>query len=147
LFGQCEGRDFWQTSLLLPTLLAQAGACGSAVALLAAPVFDVSDFLHRALTWLLLGSVAATAGLVAVELTTKGTVHVETAKWTMTHGTYRTRFWGSIIIGLAFAGALAGSALLLDQRFLASVAGVAALVGVALYEDAFVRAGQSVPLC
>ena len=28
LFGQCEGRDLWQTPLLLPTLLAQAAVAG-----------------------------------------------------------------------------------------------------------------------
>src|SRR6185436_17043133 len=30
LFGQCEGRDLWQTPLLLPILLAQAIAAGGA---------------------------------------------------------------------------------------------------------------------
>ncbi len=37
LFGQCEGRDLWQSKLLLPHLLAQAVLCGSAAILAAQP--------------------------------------------------------------------------------------------------------------
>ena len=33
LFGQCEGRDLWQSPLLLPHLLVQAVACGAAALL------------------------------------------------------------------------------------------------------------------
>src|SRR5262249_4649454 len=31
LFGQCEGRDLWQTPLLAPHLIVQALLCGAAV--------------------------------------------------------------------------------------------------------------------
>ena len=31
LFAQCEGRDLWQTKLLLPHLLVQAVLCGAVV--------------------------------------------------------------------------------------------------------------------
>jgi Fe-S-cluster-containing dehydrogenase component len=34
LFNQCEGRDFWQSRLLLPHLLAEAVACGGAALVL-----------------------------------------------------------------------------------------------------------------
>ena len=60
LFGQCEGRDFWQTPLLLPTLLAQAGAAGAGVGLVVSPlVRRCPHDLRTAMTWLLLGSVLA----------------------------------------------------------------------------------------
>ena len=42
LFGQCEGRDLWQTPLLLPVLLAQAVAAGAATLLVLAPLFDLA---------------------------------------------------------------------------------------------------------
>ena len=41
LFAQCEGRDLWQTPLLLPSLLAQAVAAGAAAYGLADLVIDV----------------------------------------------------------------------------------------------------------
>ena len=146
LFGQCEGRDFWQTPLLLPTLLAQAGAGGAAVGLIVASFYDLSHNLLTTMTWLLLGSVLALAFLIWTELSSKGTMHVELAQRAMTHGDYKLRFWGSVLVGLVAAGALAILALVVDKPVLAMVGGVAALIGVALYEDAFVRAGQSVPL-
>jgi hypothetical protein len=37
-------------------------------------------------------------------------------------------------------------ALIADSWILAFAGGIAAIAGLALYEDAFVRAGQSVPL-
>ena len=64
----------------------------------------------------------------------------------MTHGKYRTRFWGSVAIGLVLAGVLAIIGLAADLPVLGLLAGVAGVAGLALYEDAFVRAGQSVPL-
>jgi Fe-S-cluster-containing dehydrogenase component/formate-dependent nitrite reductase membrane component NrfD len=146
LFGQCEGRDFWQTPLLLPTLLAQAGAVGAAVGLVVAPLLDVPDDLRAAMTWLLLVSVGALAFLVWTELASKGTMHVELAQRAMTRGDYRGRFWSSVAVGLIAAGALAILALITDSPALALIGGLAALVGVVLFEDAFVRAGQSVPL-
>jgi hypothetical protein len=38
LFGQCEGRDLWQTPLLLPMLLAQAVVAGGAAYRAARPL-------------------------------------------------------------------------------------------------------------
>lgn len=146
LFGQCEGRDFWQTPLLLPTLLAQAGVGGGGIGLLLAPMFDVADGFVAALMWLLLGSLIAVAFLIATELWSTGTVHVELAQRAMTHGKYRTRFWGSVAIGLVLAGLLVVVGLAADLPVLGLLAGVAGIAGLALYEDAFVRAGQSVPL-
>ncbi len=146
LFGQCEGRDFWQTPLLLPVLLAQAGAGGAGVALLAAPMFDLPHELRTAWAWMLLGSVGALAFLITTELTSKGTVSVELAQRAMTKGRYRQRFWASVVVGLVAAGGCAIVGIAADVPSLTVLGGIAAIAGVALYEDAFVRAGQSVPL-
>ena len=43
LFGQCEGRDLWQTPLLLPILLAQATVAGGATYSILDVVMDVPD--------------------------------------------------------------------------------------------------------
>jgi hypothetical protein len=146
LFGQCEGRDLWQTPLLLPTLLAQAGAGGAGIGLMAAPLFDLPEGLTTAMTWTLLGSVLALAFVIWTELSSKATMHVELAQRAMTHGDYKRRFWGGVLVGLVGAGALAILALISGSWIVALAGGVAAIAGVTLYEDAFVRAGQSVPL-
>ncbi len=149
LFAQCEGRDLWQTPLLLPILLAQAVTAGGA----AYAVLDVFIDLPSsdAVRWVLLGGVAATAGLIATELSSHGSRHVELAVASMTRGQYATQFWwGGIVVGLVIPAALVLLALFVVSGgtavALAAVAGVAALVGMFAYEDAFVRAGQSVPL-
>ncbi len=67
-------------------------------------------------------------------------------KRAMTHGDYQGRFWASVGIGLIGRGLWRSPSLISDSSAVAVIAGIAALVGVALYEDAFVRAGQSVPL-
>ncbi len=147
LFAQCEGRDLWQTPLLLPVLLSQAVTAGGA----AYAVFDVFIDVPEtaAIRWVLLGGVAATALFVAIELSSHGSRHVELAVGAMTHGAYARQFWwGGVVLGLVLPAAVVIVALAadIDGAALPALAGVAALVGMFAYEDAFVRAGQSVPL-
>ncbi|MGI9601861.1 MAG: 4Fe-4S dicluster domain-containing protein [Acidimicrobiales bacterium] len=147
LFAQCEGRDLWQTPLLLPVLLAQAVTAGGA----AYAVIDVFMAVPEptAIRWVLLGGVAATAALIAVELSAHGSRHVELAVAAMTRGRYASQFWvGGIVVGLVVPAVLVIVALAadVDGAGLPAVAGVAAMIGMFAYEDAFVRAGQSVPL-
>ena len=145
LFAQCEGRDLWQTPLLLPTLLAQAVTAGGAAYAIADIFMDIPE--PDAVRWALLGGAAATIALVAVEVTSHGTRHVELATMAMTRGAYRSRFWAGVLVGMIAPIALVTIALAADTGVaLPAMAGVAALVGMFAYEDAFVRAGQSVPL-
>ena len=150
LFGQCEGRDLWQTPLLLPILLAQAVAAGASAFLVADLFMDVPE--ASALRWALLGGVASGLFLTLVELGSRGTAHVEISVRSMTRGRYATRFWGlGVALGLVLPAVLvvvaeATGATGTGGAALGAVAGLAAVVGLAGYEDAFVRAGQSVPL-
>ena len=146
LFGQCEGRDFWQTPLLLPVLLAQAVTAGGAVYAVAGLWIDLPD--PTAVRWALLGGVLATACLIASELAARGTAHTEAAAAAMTSGRYARRFWaGAVLAGLAFPAAATAVALAAGSGpLLPAAAGVSALAGMLCYEDAFVKAGQSVPL-
>jgi formate-dependent nitrite reductase membrane component NrfD len=147
LFAQCEGRDLWQTPLLLPTLLAQAVAAGAAALLVAAAVIDLPR--TDALRWALTGGLGTAAVLLAAELTIRGTAHVELAVAAMTRGAYARRFWlGGVLFGLVVPVALVVPAIagVAGATALGASAGVAALAGLAAREDAFVRAGQSVPL-
>jgi len=146
LFGQCEGRDLWQTPLLLPTLLAQAVTAGGATFAIMEVFMDVPE--GRAICWVLLGGLVATGALIAMELTSKGSRHVELAVHEMTHGAYAKQFWvGGIVIGIVVPLAILIFALSADAHSaVVAVAGALALIGMFAYEDSFVRAGQSVPL-
>jgi Fe-S-cluster-containing dehydrogenase component/formate-dependent nitrite reductase membrane component NrfD len=147
LFGQCEGRDLWQTPLLLPVLLAQAVTAGGAVYAILDVFMDVPE--PTAIRWVLLGGLAATAAFIAIELTAHGTRQVELATAAMTRGRYASQFWwGGVGLGLVVPAALVIVALAADvsSPVPAALAGVAALIGLFAYEDSFVRAGQSVPL-
>jgi formate-dependent nitrite reductase membrane component NrfD len=146
LFGQCEGRDLWQTPLLLPTLLAQAVTAGGATYAILDLFIDVPG--GDAIRWAFLGGLAATAALIGMELTSAGSRHVELAIHEMTHGQYSTQFWiGGIVVGLIVPAALVIIGLAAGGlTALIAIAGVLALLGMFAYEDSFVRAGQSVPL-
>lgn len=147
LFGQCEGRDLWQTPLLLPTLLAQAATAGGATFALLDLFMDIPE--QTAIRWVLLGGVLTVAALVAVELTSSGSRHVELAVHAMARGRYASKFWwGGVLAGMVLPAALVTVSLAtgFDGTALPAAAGLAALGGMFAYEDAFVRAGQSVPL-
>ncbi len=146
LFGQCEGRDLWQTPLLLPTLLAQATVAGGAGYAVLALAVDVPG--GNTVQWVLLAGLLATAVLVAAELSARGTAHVEAAVATMTRGRYARRFWaGGVALGLVVPVVLVAVGLAAEVGpWPAAAAGITAIVGMWFYEDSFVRAGQSVPL-
>jgi Fe-S-cluster-containing dehydrogenase component/formate-dependent nitrite reductase membrane component NrfD len=147
LFGQCEGRDLWQTPLLLPTLLAQAVVAGGAAYSILDIAVDVPDAEAVHVTFL--AAVGALALLVAAELWSHGSRSVELATLEMTRGTYAGQFWfGGVLNGLVVPAVLLVVTLASDDPgpWAPAFAGVAALFGLLAYEDAFVRAGQSVPL-
>ena len=150
LFGQCEGRDLWQTPLLLPTLLAQAVTAGGAAFALLDIFLDVAD--NQLIMGIFCGGLLALGLLLLAELWSKGTRHVELAMAEMTKGAYASRFWGGgIAVGLLLPLVLVAAVLGFDlsantEVTLGAIAGVAALAGMFAYEDAYVKAGQSVPL-
>ncbi len=149
LFAQCEGRDLWQTPLLLPMLLARAVTAGASTWLIADIFVNVPA--PEAVFFALVGGVSAVLFLSWMETVSHGSRHVELAVHEMVKGRHGSLFWGGIILGgliplvLAIislvAGADSGAALGLGV-----LAGVLALVGMFLSETAFIRAGQSVPL-
>ena len=145
LFGQCEGRDLWQTPLLLPTLLAQTVTAGGATyAILDLFITVPAADAYR---WAFLGGVLASAALIAIEATATGTPHVEAAVHQMINGAYRQRFWFGVLGGLVAPACILVLALVFDlPTAVLGVAGAAALAGMWSYEDSFVRAGQAVPL-
>jgi Fe-S-cluster-containing dehydrogenase component/formate-dependent nitrite reductase membrane component NrfD len=144
LFGQAEGRDFWQSPVLLPQLLVASLMAGAA-ALLIASVFVRSDLRAlNALTLLLIASLVFEATLLFGELRGgHGNVDVTRAARLVTRGSLRGRFWfGAVGVGmlLPFVMAWFGGGLW------TALGAILALVGLWIYEDVWIKAGQSIPL-
>ena len=140
LFAQCEGRDLWQGRMLLPVLLVQAVVAGAG----AYTVLDL--FVHlpevNAVHLFLMFGLAANFALVVIEVVGRHTRHVTMAIAELTRGTQRSRFGAWVVANLAACLLVAPNL----GEVPSAVGGLAALVGLFAYEDAYLRAGQSVPL-
>ena len=149
LFAQCEGRDLWQTELLLPILLAQAAAAGGAAfALLGLFIESPAPVVVR---WVMISGLVMTAGLTFAELfpDPDRSRNARLALRAMIRGRYALRFWlGGVVAGLVVPTGLTILAVAaeIEGPALPAAAGALALAGMFAYEDAFVRAGQSAPL-
>ncbi|MDX6611216.1 MAG: hypothetical protein QOD75_402 [Blastocatellia bacterium] len=161
LFAQAKARDMWQNPLLPPHLLVQALLLGAAVLLIVFLLYSVApphlDGLSGKggpvrtedyyLMWTLAISSLFHLLMVWGEISlAHPTAHARLAVWEMVRGRYRSEFWmgvalsllGALIPFLSLAGVIDVS--------LSIGAAPLALVGLALYEHAYVQAGQSVPL-
>jgi formate-dependent nitrite reductase membrane component NrfD/ferredoxin len=144
LFAQAKARDMWQNPLLPPHLFFQAMLLGSAVLLPVASMMGNNVYL---LLWIV--AIASLIHLLMVwgEVSlTHPTAHARLAIWEMVRGRYKYDFWVGTILSLA--GALLP---LLELFGVVNISiGVAsapfALIGLMLFENAYVQAGQSVPL-
>jgi Fe-S-cluster-containing dehydrogenase component/formate-dependent nitrite reductase membrane component NrfD len=145
LFGQCEGRDLWQTPVLPLHLLVQGWLASAALLALLAPWFGGAE------PALQVAAAALTAGLalhfvtLATELLMPHATDTATyAARLITHGPLRRIFWGGAVtlgvvvpvvllaVGWGHAGPVAA-------------AGVLVLAGLLAYEWCFVMAAQGVP--
>jgi formate-dependent nitrite reductase membrane component NrfD len=151
LFAQAKARDMWQNPLLPPHLLVQALLLGAAVLLPLAIYLEMNTVRPASillpLTWLF-----AIASLIHVLMIwgevslTHPTAHARLAVWQMVRGRYRSDFWMGTILSIA-GGLVACLALVGVLSPPLAVAGAPlALMGLILYEHAYVQAGQSVPL-
>ncbi len=148
LFNQCEGRDLWQSPLLLPhtlvnALIAGAGALGLIAPFTAAPVK-----LSHAIGYVLLGGLAVSAAIMALDLFGRHqTQQAERAAKNLYRGQFARRYWlGGVFTGLVAPIGLAAAYLAAGGAAFLAASSVLALIGLWFYEDAWVRAGQSVPL-
>jgi Fe-S-cluster-containing dehydrogenase component/formate-dependent nitrite reductase membrane component NrfD len=147
LFGQAEGRDLWQSPLLLWHLLAQAAVAGFGGLLTAAAFRDPGEAAERWLTRGFLGASVANLGLLSAEYGGRHpTKNAAAAAHIVTHGRYARLFrYGAVGLSVLGAG-LAAPALGGRRRRWAAAGGLIAQAGLLAYESVFVRAGQDVPL-
>jgi Fe-S-cluster-containing dehydrogenase component/formate-dependent nitrite reductase membrane component NrfD len=150
LFGQAEGRDFWQGPLLLPILFVQAVLAGAAALGILALALDSGSEPTQFLTLLLLLALLLHATLVLFEVYgPHSNQHIALAARSMRRGTLRGLFWpvfGGAGTLLPVALLLAGLALPGARSVFLALAGLSGLIGLLAYEQCFVRAGQVVPL-
>lgn len=145
LFAQAEGRDLWQSPLLPFHLIVQALMAGSG-AILILNAFGVAAEMGRVA--LLTFIVALLLDLFLTLFGEFGMPHASEvaarAAHDISHGRYRTHFWwGSIALGHVIPLLLV---LFVSGRpFVGAVAAVCAIVGLYLYEYAFVMAPQEIP--
>jgi Fe-S-cluster-containing dehydrogenase component/formate-dependent nitrite reductase membrane component NrfD len=135
LFAQAKARDLWQNPLLPPHLFVQTLAVGAAALLPVAMVVEPAAV--GTLAMLLAAMVLVHLLMVAGE-TSIGhpTAHARLAAHELHAGRFRGWFWtGTACIALALFAPWAPLPL-----------AILALAGFALYEHAYVQAGQSVPL-
>jgi Fe-S-cluster-containing dehydrogenase component/formate-dependent nitrite reductase membrane component NrfD len=151
LFAQAKARDMWQNPLLPPHLLVQALLLGGAVLLLIAEGVEQADpaapNLGLPLLWLLTASSLVHLLMIWGEVSlTHPTAHARLAIWEMVRGRYKSDFWIGTTLSI-LGGALPCLALFGVVSAGIGVAGAPlALVGLMLFENAYVQAGQSVPL-
>ena len=157
LFAQAKARDMWQNPLLPPHLFFQSALLGSAILLpviiLFANTSAVERFLGIArpeivwLLWILAIVSAIHLLMIAGEVSlTHPTAHARLAIFEMVYGRYKADFWFGITLS-ALGGLLPFLAVMNIVSLPAGVAGAPlALIGLMLFENAYVQAGQSVPL-
>ena len=146
LFGQCEGRDLWQTPLLPVHLIVQALLCGAAVlSLLPGRLGGGSLALTATSALVLLVAQSLHLLMVLGEVIIPHTTdNARYAARLITHGPFRSAFW---VGAVGFGGILPAALLLvsMSNRLVVGLAGALALAGLLIFEWCFVMAGQSVP--
>jgi Fe-S-cluster-containing dehydrogenase component/formate-dependent nitrite reductase membrane component NrfD len=146
LFGQAEGRDFWQSRLTLPHLLVAAIVAGAATLVLVQAVVSASP-AYGAFVRRTLAASLALEGLTLVLEYARKHAHEDAARAAhlVTRGPWRTLFFGGVVgAGIAIPLALLATASHVPAA--APLAAALALAGLLIYEHVWVRAGQAVPL-
>lgn len=160
LFGQAKGRTLWNSPVLVWHMVAAAFVAGGGVSLLASLV-SVSDETSPSVV--LLTSRHLAAGTAAFALTMLiGAIGLGVitgidaagqhgpdaalARHHMTQGAHAVRYRTGLVLSVVVPAAAAAIVLLGGSVAIGAAGGLAALAGIWLVDDAFVQAGQSVPL-
>ena len=163
LFGQAEARDLWQSPTLLWHMLAGALVVGGGASMIASLVADVDSATSstvaltaetnallpgvEAFAWAMIGGGLALGLIAALEIMSKHpTRNIAEAVHHMTHGAFATEWWFGVVLATVAPAALGLAVLGGSPVWVGATGGLAAMIGVWLMDDAFVKAGQSVPL-
>ncbi|CAN5753611.1 polysulfide reductase NrfD [soil metagenome] len=151
LFAQAKARDMWQNPLLPPHLMVQSLLLGSAALLPFAvrlePATQFDRGVAMTLLWILAITSLSHALMIWGEVSlTHTTAHARLAIWEMVRGRYKSDFWIGLVLSI-LGGLLPWLALFEVVSSSFGVGGAPlAMIGLMLHENAYVQAGQSVPL-
>jgi Fe-S-cluster-containing dehydrogenase component/formate-dependent nitrite reductase membrane component NrfD len=150
LFGQAEGRDLWQSSLLPFHLALQAVIAGSATLLAAGQLVALPEGMQSALAWTL--GCSLVLDLFVTLFGELGMPHASELAARAAHelyaGKYRWHFWGgSILLGhaLPLAALVVGILGGVLPEVMIFLAAPSVIAGLFLYEYAYVMAPQEIP--
>ncbi|WP_262322218.1 4Fe-4S dicluster domain-containing protein [Acidiferrimicrobium sp. IK] len=147
LFAQAEGRDLWQSKMLLPHLVVQAVQGGSGVLLALSAVTGGPPAVTRMLAGTFVAASAANTASLALEYGTgHETKQAAAAARMITHGRYRKLFWAGVVGVGGLAATLAVPGIKGRHLRRAALGGLLGQASLIAYESVFVRAGQDVPL-
>lgn len=146
LFGQAEARDLWQSPTLLWHMIAGALVAGGGASLVAEAVTEATGAVD-AFTWSMVVG-AAVIGLFAIgELfMPHPTRNIEEAAHHLMRGAFAAEYWIGFVLAAAIPVALGVLVLGGASVWLGAIGGMAGMAGIWFMDDAFVKAGQSVPL-
>lgn len=144
LFGQAEGRDFWQSPVMFWHLLAGSVLGGAAALLLASFVVGGNSVVVGWLGWALAAGIGSHVLLALGDLVLPhSNKDVAAAAHLVTHGPFQARFWGGVV---TVCGVVPLVLLLIPSAVTLPLAAILGLAGLWLYEDTWIQAGQSVPI-
>ncbi|HLA13057.1 MAG TPA: 4Fe-4S dicluster domain-containing protein [Pyrinomonadaceae bacterium] len=157
LFAQAKARDMWQNPLLPPHLLVQALLLGAAMLVLVVVMLPLSgssldtmlsirDSVMPPLWLVAIGSLLHVLMVWGEVTLVHPTAHARLAVWEMVNGRYKRDFLVGMLLSI-IGGTMAWVVLAFGTTIWLGVAGaLLALVGMMMYEHAYVQAGQAVPL-
>jgi hypothetical protein len=129
-------------------MVAGAFAAGGGAGLYLSLLVDIGETPERAFAWSMVGGAAVLGMLAFAELVTRHpTRNITEAVHHMTRGVYAKEWWlGGQLLGVAVPVLLGALYLGGAGLWVGALGGIAATAGVWFADDAFVKAGQSVPL-
>ena len=160
LFGQARGRQLWNSPLLVWHMIAAAFAVGGGISLIFSLLSETTAELERtgsfssnnlalgtaAFTWTMLIGAVALGVLALLEAGQKHGPDATVAYHHMTRGAFAFEYWVGLVFCVISPTISAVAVLLGTPPVVGAAAGLAAMIGVWMVDDAFVKAGQSVPL-
>ncbi|HEY6368354.1 MAG TPA: 4Fe-4S dicluster domain-containing protein [Candidatus Binatia bacterium] len=146
LFAQARGRDFWQSPLLFWHLLIQAMTAGAAVLMLLGTLISISSPMFYWLgNALVISLLAGLAMIFAEHIMNRRSEEVARAGDLLVKGALWKQFWIFVVL----LGVIGPIALILwpTASLIPNViASVLVLLGLWMYENLWIKAGQAVPL-
>jgi formate-dependent nitrite reductase membrane component NrfD len=141
LFNQAKGRDLWQSPVLPLHRLAHALVAGAAMLILLARVTSSLESLEPTLLRVFAAGLALNLLALGAEFNSRHpTEDGEAAARLILTGRFKIHFW----LGVFILGNLI-PVIFLTQGW-SLPAALLALLGLAIFDEVFVRAGQSIPL-